>query len=68
MSVFGTALRKLPGLFVDDGWLAAATLGVVAFTAGVRFVLPTRPMLAGTILLIGCLAVLVRSVLAGLRT
>jgi hypothetical protein len=68
MSALGTALRKVFGLFVDEGWLAAATLAVVAFTTGVRFVLPTRPMLAGTILLIGCLAVLVRSVLAGLRT
>jgi hypothetical protein len=67
MNAFGTALRKLLGLFVDDGWLAAATLGVVAFTEAVRFLLPTRPILAGTILLIGCLAVLVRSVLVGLQ-
>jgi hypothetical protein len=67
MNPFGTALRKLLGLFVDDGWLAAATLGVVAFTQAVRFLLPTRPILAGTILLIGCLAVLVRSVLVGLQ-
>jgi hypothetical protein len=67
MNAFRTALRKLLGLFVDDGWLAAATLGVVAFTGVVRFMLPTRPMLAGTILLIGCLGVLVRSVLVGLQ-
>lgn len=67
MNTFGTALRSLIGLFVDDGWLAAATLGVVAFAEAVRFVLPTRPILAGTILLVGCLAVLVRSILVGLR-
>jgi hypothetical protein len=67
MSAVRTALRKLLRLFVDDGWLAAAILGVVAFTQAVRFMLPTRPMLAGTILLVGCLAVLVRSVLVGLQ-
>ena len=64
MRAVRTALRKLIGLFVDDGWLAATTLGVVAFSGAVRFVLPTRPMLAGTILIIGCLGVLVASVLA----
>jgi len=67
MSTVSTALRKLLGLFVDDGWLAAAILGVVASTGAVRFMLPTRPMLGGTILLIGCLAVLARSVLVGLQ-
>ena len=66
MSTFGSVLRKMVRLFVDDGWLAATTLGVVALTGAVRFMLPTHPMLAGTILLIGCLGVLVRSVLAGL--
>ena len=29
MSTVRIALRKLIGLFVDDGWLAATTLGVV---------------------------------------
>jgi hypothetical protein len=67
MSTVRTTLRKLFGLFVDDGWLAAATLGVVAFAQAVRFMLPTRPMLAGTILLVGGLAVLVRSVLVALQ-
>jgi hypothetical protein len=67
MSAVRTALRKLLRLFVGDGWLAAAILGVVAFTGALRFMLPTRPMLAGTILLVGCLAVLVRSVLVGLQ-
>jgi len=67
MSTVSTALRKLLGLFVDDGWLAATTIGVVAFTGAVRFMLPTHPMFAGTILIIGCLGVLARSVLAGLQ-
>jgi hypothetical protein len=66
MSVGARSRPSRGNLDLDDGWLAATTLGVVAFTGAVRFMLPTHPMLAGTILLIGCLGVLVRSVLAGL--
>ena len=66
MSTFGNSFGKLVGLFVDDGWLAATALGVVAITGAIRFILPTHPMLAGTILLVGCLGVLARSVLADL--
>lgn len=67
MRAAGTALRKLFGLFVDDGWLAVATLGVIAFTGAIRFVLPASPILAGTILVIGLVAVLAGSIVAGLR-
>ena len=67
MSTVRTTLRQLLGLFIDDGWLAATILCVVAFAGAVRFMLPTHPMLAGTILIIGCLGVLAGSVLAGLQ-
>jgi mannitol-specific phosphotransferase system IIBC component len=60
-------MRKVLGLFVDDGWLATATLGVIASTEAIRFLLPASPMLAGTILVLGCLGALVGSVLAGLQ-
>ena len=67
MSPVRTTMRKVLGLFVDDGWLATATLGVIASTGAIRFLLPASPMLAGTVLVLGCLAVLVGSVLAGLQ-
>ena len=66
MTALGTVLRELFGLFVDDGWLAAATLGVISLTGAIRFLLPASPMLAGTILLVGCLGVLTGSILTGL--
>jgi hypothetical protein len=58
MSALRTALRKLVGLFVDDGWLAATTLGVVSFTGAIRLILPAHPLLAGLILVVGCLGAL----------
>jgi hypothetical protein len=67
MSPVRIAMRKVVGLFVDGGWLAAATLGVIAFTGAIRFLLPASPMLAGTVLVLGCLGVLVGSVLSGLQ-
>jgi hypothetical protein len=67
MSPIRTAVHKLLGLFVDDGWLAAATLSVIVFTGAIRVLLPASPMLAGTILVFGCLGVLVRSVLGGVQ-
>ena len=66
MSALGNALRKLAGLFVDDGWLAAATLGVVAFTGAVRLMLPAYPLLAGVILVGGCLGAFALSVRNGM--
>jgi len=67
MNPFATAMRNLVALFVDDGWLAAATLAVVAITGAVRFMLPIYPLLAGAILVIGCLGALIRSVLSGMQ-
>ncbi len=62
MSAIGIAIRKLAALFVDDGWLAAATLVVIAFAGLVRFMLPGYPLVAGAILVVGCLGALAASV------
>ena len=66
MSVVRTGFHALFGLFVDDGWLAVSTLGVVAATAVMRFLFPSEQMLAGATLLLGCFGVFVSSVLRGL--
>ena len=61
MSVLLNAVRELAWLFVDDGWLALAILGVVAFAAIVS-TLVSDPLLTGGILLLGSLGVLMANV------
>jgi len=67
MSALTALLRELAGLFVDDGSLASAILAIVA-VAGICVVLtPNVPLLAGAVLLLGCLAVLLANVLRAAR-
>ena len=62
MSIFTIALRELIGLFIDDGWLAAAILGVVAVAAITASLIPGGALVAGAILLFGSLLLLLASV------
>jgi hypothetical protein len=55
-------LRDVLGLFVDDGSLALAILGVVAIAAIIAAFAPDRPLLAGAMLALGCLSVLLVNV------
>jgi hypothetical protein len=55
-------LRDIAGLFVDDGSLALAILGVVAVAAIVAAFAPDLPLLAGATLIFGCLGVLLINV------
>jgi len=57
------AFIELVGLFVDDGWLALAIIGVVAVTALVAALAPHGPVAAGIVLLVGCLGVLFGNVM-----
>jgi hypothetical protein len=58
----------LAGLFVEDGALALAILGVVAAAGLCAVVVPTAGPVSGAILLFGCLGVLVLNVMrAGRR-
>jgi hypothetical protein len=66
MSALGNVARELTGLFVDDGWLAPAILGMVAFTAIVSMLVPD-PLATGVVLLLGCLGVLVANVASAAR-
>jgi hypothetical protein len=63
MSSLITLLRQLAGLFVEDGSLAIAILGVVGLAALLAVLVPSLSLVAGAILLFGCLGVLLANVL-----
>jgi hypothetical protein len=62
MTALTNALRELAGLFVDDGALALMIIAVVVLTGVVATLLPEGPLVAGGILLLGCLTALFSSV------
>ncbi|HEY4858816.1 MAG TPA: hypothetical protein VII14_02640 [Xanthobacteraceae bacterium] len=63
-----TVIQELIGLFVDDGALAIAILGVVAFAALVAAAVPGMPLAAGAILVLGCPGVLLINILRASRS
>ena len=63
-----TVIQELIGLFVDDGALAIAILGVVAFAALVAAAVPGVPLAAGAILVLGCPGVLLINILRASRS
>jgi hypothetical protein len=63
MKVLMKVFIELVGLFVDDGWLALAIIGVVAATALVAALAPHGPVAAGIVLLVGCPGVLFGNVM-----
>jgi hypothetical protein len=62
-----TVIRELIGLFVDDGALAIAILGVIAFAALVAAAVPGMPLAAVAILVLGCSVVLLINILRASR-
>jgi len=67
MSALIRVLRQFAGLFVEDGWLALAILGVVALAAVLALLMPRLSPAAGALLLFGCLGVLVANVMRAAR-
>ena len=67
MSTFNLIVHELIGLFIDDQFLAVAILGVVALAAALALLAAAPPLLTGTTLLLGCIAVLAGSVLRAKR-
>jgi uncharacterized membrane protein YdjX (TVP38/TMEM64 family) len=68
MIILVNALRELVGLFVDDGALALAIIAIVALAGMMAALLPGAPLVAGAVLLFGCLgALLVNAARAGRR-
>jgi hypothetical protein len=60
-------LRELAGLFVEEGALALAVVGVVVLAGLVAALVPAQSWLSGIILLLGCLGVLVTNVATAKR-
>jgi hypothetical protein len=67
MSALVSVLRQFVGLFVEDGWLALAILCIVALAGVVALLAPRLSLVAGVILLFGCLGVLVANVIRAAR-
>jgi hypothetical protein len=67
MTMLTTVLRVLARLFVDDGSLALAIIAVIVLAAWVAAVEPRRPIVAGIVLLAGCLATLLGNVMRAVR-
>lgn len=67
MKFVKAVLSELAGMFVADGRLSMATLAVVVACAVLIDALEIEPLLAGAVLLVGCLVLLVESVLRSRR-
>jgi hypothetical protein len=67
MNMLGAVVRELLGLFVDDGSLALEILAVVILAAISAALVPDAPLVAGAILLFGCLGVLLTNVARAAR-
>jgi hypothetical protein len=67
MIMLRAVMHELIGLFVDDGALAVAILAVVILAAVAGALAPDQTLVAGAILLLGCLAVLSISVAKAAR-
>jgi hypothetical protein len=67
MNMRVAVFRELAGLFIDDGSLALAILGVVAVAGVLATLVPQFPLAAGAILLFGSLGVLVENVTRAAR-
>jgi hypothetical protein len=67
MNAVREALKELVGLFVDDGSLALAIIGLVA-AATLMAAAAAPKALIGCVLLGGCLAVLAENVLRARRS
>jgi hypothetical protein len=60
MSIIGDVCQELLGMFLADARLTIATLSLVAMVAGL-VVAVRDPLLAGGVLLFGCLAIVVEA-------
>jgi hypothetical protein len=67
MNTLASVLRELAGLFVDDGALALAIVAIVALAGIAATLMPDVPLVAGALLLFGCLGVLLVNALRAAR-
>lgn len=62
MTILKDVCAELLAMFISDIWLTMAVLALVASAAGLMAATEVDPLLAGSLLLIGCLAIVVESV------
>ena len=67
MTALANGLKIIAQLFVDDGALAIAIVAVVALSAVVATLTPGPAIIAGVVLLNGCLVVLFWNVMSTVR-
>ena len=65
LNILSIISRELLGLFIDDEFLAVAVLAVVALASSLILLTEAPPLLAGGMLLVGCVGVLMLSVIRG---
>ncbi|HZS83816.1 MAG TPA: hypothetical protein VFA50_13155 [Stellaceae bacterium] len=67
MSIIAEVAKELLGMFLADARLTTTTLALVAIVAGLVVALRVEPLLGGGVLLLGCLAILVETVVREAR-
>jgi hypothetical protein len=61
MSALRTAVQEFLGLFIDDGSLALFVIILIALVTAAVKETSIPPLLAGVVLLVGCIALLIES-------
>lgn len=67
MTALAALFRIVIGLFVDDGALALAILAVIIAAGAIARLFPSLPLVAGAVLLFGCLGALLTNAIAAAR-
>jgi hypothetical protein len=63
MAAASAFLCAVIGLFIDDGWLVATVAAAIVVAMTLAHALPAWPLVAGAVLLFGCLGALLVSVM-----
>lgn len=61
MSLIVDVVKELVSMFLADARLSIATLALVAIVAGLVVALHIEPLVGGSMLLLGCLVILVEA-------
>ena len=67
MSILRDVAKELLGMFLADARLTTTTLLLVAIVAGLVVALRVEPLLGGSVLFLGCIAILVEAAVRAAR-
>jgi hypothetical protein len=62
MNIFGQIAKEIISLFIDDGSLALSAVLLIAVVSGAVKFAAMPPLVGGTLLVLGCVAILTESV------